>query len=223
MSDASKKKEDSKDGEEGAKPKAGKKKLFIMIGAVVLLLGGGGAAWFFMGRGHHDEQADAAAAAKAEEKLKAARSFVTLDPFVVNLADTDLDRYTQIGVVLEVENAEANKKVADRMPAIRNGILLLISSKMATDLTSREGKEKLAAEIALSAGKDLGWTPPDPNAHADDGDEEPESKAKDKDKDKKSDDKPKKDSDKKAKAAKHKAEPPSNPVTAVHFASFIVQ
>ena len=221
MSDA-KKKDDSKDGEEGAKPKAGKKKLFIIIGVVVALLGGGGgAAWFFMGRGHHDEEADAAAAAKAEEKLKAARSFVTLDPFVVNLADTDLDRYTQIGVVLEVENAEANKKVADRMPAIRNGVLLLISSKMAADLTSREGKEKLAAEIALSAGKDLGWTPPDPNAHGDEGDEEPEPKAKDKDK--KSDDKSKKDSDKKAKPAKHKAEPPSNPITAVHFASFIVQ
>ncbi len=219
MSDASKKKEDSKDGEEGAKPKAGKKKLFIIIGAVVLLLGGGGAAWFVMGRGHHDEEADAAAAAKAEEKLKAARSFVTLEPFIVNLADTDLDRYTQIGVVLEVENAEANKKVADRMPAIRNGILLLISSKMASDLTSREGKEKLAAEIALSAGKDLGWTPPDPNEHADDGDEEPDPKAKDK----KAGDKPKKESEKKAKPAKHKAEPPSNPITAVHFASFIVQ
>ena len=219
MSDASKKADDSKGGEEGGKPKAGKKKLFIIIGAVVLLLGGGGGAWFFMGRGHNDEGADAAAAAKAEEKLRAARSFVTLDPFVVNLSDTDLDRYTQIGVVVEVENAEANKKVADRMPAIRNGILLLISSKMAADLTSREGKEKLAAEIALSAGKDLGWTPPDPNAHGDDGEEEADPKAKDK----KPADKAAKESDKKAKPVKHKAEPPSNPITAVHFASFIVQ
>lgn len=220
MSDASKKPDAGKEGEEGSKPKAGKKKLFIIIGAVVLLLGGGGgAAWFVMGRGQQDEAASEAAAAKAEEKLKAARSFVTLEPFIVNLADTDLDRYTQIGVVLEVENAEANKKVADRMPAIRNGILLLISSKMASDLTSREGKEKLAGEIAMSAGKDLGWTPPDPNALADDGDDEPDPKAKDK----KSGDKPKKESDKKAKPAKPKAEPPSNPITAVHFASFIVQ
>jgi flagellar FliL protein len=220
MSDASKKTDAGKEGEEGSKPKSGKKKLFIIIGAVVLLLGGGGgAAWFVMGRGQHDEAADAAAAAKAQEKLKAARSFVTLEPFVVNLADTDLDRYTQIGVVLEVENAEANKKVADRMPAIRNGILLLISSKTASDLTSREGKEKLAGEIAMSAGKDLGWTPPDPKAHADDGDDEADPKAKDNT----SGDKPKKESDKKTKPAKHKAEPPSNPITAVHFASFIVQ
>lgn len=223
MSDA-KKTDDSKDGEEGAKPKPSKKKLFITIGAVVALLGGGGgAAWYFMGRGHQDEQADAAGSAKAAEKLKAARSFVTLDPFVVNLADTDLDRYTQIGLVLEVENAEANKKVSDRMPAIRNGLLLLISSKTASDLTSREGKEKLAVEIALSAGKDLGWTPPDPNAHGggDGGGEQPDPKAKDT----KPDDKPSKESDKKAKPAKPKpkAEPPPNPVTAVHFASFIVQ
>lgn len=219
MSDA-KKTDDSKDGEEGDKPKAGKKKLFIIVGAVVALLGGGGgAAWFFMGSGPKDEQADAAAATKAEEKLKAGRSFVTLEPFIVNLADTDLDRYTQIGVVLEVANAEANKKVADRMPAIRNSVLLLISSKMASDLTSREGKEKLATEIALSAGKDLGWIPPNPNAHGDDGDEEPDPKAKDK----KSGDKPGNASDKKAKPAKHKAEPPPNPITAVHFASFIVQ
>jgi hypothetical protein len=74
-------------------------------------------------------------------------------------------------VVLEVEGKDAQQKVSDRMPALRNQILLLISSKMASDLTSREGKEQLASEIAMSAGKDLGWTPPDPNALADDGDD----------------------------------------------------
>jgi flagellar FliL protein len=199
---------------EAAPAKGGKKKMLIIaIAAVVLLGGGGGGAWWFMGRGEHDETAEAA---KAEEKRKAARAFVTLEPFVVNLADTESDRYAQVGVVLEVEGKDANAKVTERMPAVRNEILLLISSKKAQDLTNREGKEALAGEIALAAGRQLGWEAADPQA--DDGDDEPPAKAS-KDKNAKGKDKPSKP----VKVAKPKPAPPPNPVAQVHFASFIVQ
>lgn len=202
--------------------KGGKKKMLIIAMAAVVLLGGGGAgAWWFLGRGEHDEAAEAA---KAEEKRKAARAFVTLEPFVVNLADTETDRYAQVGVVLEVEGKEANAKVSERMPAVRNDILLLISSKKAQDLTSRDGKESLAGEIAVAAGRQLGWTPPD--ERADDGDEEPPAKpARDKNsaKDSHADKAGKEKGSKPAKVAKPRPAPPPNPVAQVHFASFIVQ
>lgn len=194
-------------------PKAGggkKKMIVIALAAIVLLGGGGGGAWWFLGRGGADE---AAQAAKEEEKRKATRAFVTLDPFVVNLADAGSDRYAQIGVVLEVEGKEANQKVTDRMPAVRNQILLLISSKQAQDLMSREGKEKLADEIGLVTARQVGWTPED--ERGDDGDDEPPPKAKTKD-----------GKDGKAKSAKARKPPPPtvpNPITQVHFASFIVQ
>ncbi len=203
MSDA--KKEASAD--DAPKAKGGKKKLIIIGLAAVLALGGGGAAWFFLGRGEPDE---AAAEAKAAEKRKASTGFVTLENFVVNLADTESDRFAQVGVVLEVEGKDAQQKVSDRMPALRNQILLLISSKNAKDLTSREGKETLAGEIALVSGQQLGWAAPD---DSDDGDDEPPPP---KSKDGKAKAKP-------AKAPKPKPPPAPNPVVQVHFASFIVQ
>lgn len=197
---------------EGASAKGGKKKMIIIaIAAVVLLGGGGGGAWWFMGRGEHDAAAEAA---KAEEKRKAARAFVTLEPFVVNLSDTESDRYAQVGVVLEVEGKEANAKVTERMPAVRNEILLLISSKKAAELTTRDGKQTLAEEIAVAAGRQLGWVPED--EQGDDGDEAPPPNA---GKDKAAKGKPAKP----AKVAKPKPPPVPNPVPHVHFASFIVQ
>jgi len=204
MSDAKK----EAGAEDAPKAKGGKKKLIVIGLAAVLALGGGGAAWFFLGRGEHDE---AAAEAKAAEKRKASTGFVTLENFVVNLADTESDRFVQVGVVLEVEGKDAQQKVSDRMPALRNQILLLISSKVAKDLTSREGKETLANEIALVSGQQLGWTTPD--EQGDDGDDEPPPA---KSKDVKAKAKP-------AKAPKPKPPPAPNPVVQVHFASFIVQ
>lgn len=199
MSDAAEKTADAKPGNA--------KKTMMLIGlAVVLLAGGGGAAWWFLGRGAPDE---AAAAEAAEAKRIAARQFVTLDPFVVNLADRQSERYAQIGVVLEVEGKDANQKLSSKMPAVRNEILLLISSKLAADLVTREGKEALAAEIAIAAARPLGWTPP----------QEPEPEPPPP---------PPKAKGEKAKAAAKPARPappppPPNPVAQVHFASFIVQ
>jgi len=184
-----------------APAKGGKKKLiFLIVLLLVLAGGGGGAAWWFLGRGEPDEEA---VAAKAEAARKATRAFVTLEPFVVNLSDGGSERFAQVGVVLEVEGKEANQKVTDRMPAVRNDILLLISSKQARELTTREGKEKLAGEIALAAGQQVGWMPTEEE-------DEPE---------------PPKATKGNAKAAKPKPkkEPPPNPVTSVHFSSFIVQ
>jgi flagellar FliL protein len=202
-----------------ATPKKGKKTLIIALAAVLLLGGGGGgAAWWFLGRGEPDEEALAAA---AEAKRKAARVFVTLEPFVVNLADRESERYAQIGVVLEVEGKDANQKITEKMPAVRNEILLLISSKQAQELITRDGKVQLASEIALAAARPLGWTPPEDMPEEEEEEPPPKSKVKVKDGEKA------KAKDSKGKQAKaKKAEPPEpvpNPVAHVHFASFIVQ
>ncbi|MFN7643123.1 MAG: flagellar basal body-associated protein FliL [Burkholderiales bacterium] len=199
-----------------APPKKRKKGLIIGVVAVLLLCGGGGAAaWWFLGRGEHDE---AATAAKAEEKRNALRVFVALENFVVNLADRESDRYAQIGVVLEVDGKETEARITAKMPAVRNELLLLISSKLANQLTTREGKEQLAAEIAVAAARPLGWLPPSADeqaAPAEQEDPPPKVKVKDGDKGKSA-----KGKDMKT----HKqAEPAPNPVAQVHFASFIVQ
>ena len=155
-----------------AAPKKGKKKLIIILAVVglVLALGGGGAA-FYMKKKHAEEEAalaeeggDAAHAAPKKEKKKEKKKddkpvlpvFVPLDPFVVNLADREADRYAQIGVTFQVEDAKAGEDLKNYMPAIRNNILMLLAHKTSQDLNTVEGKEKLARQIRREAVLPMG-------------------------------------------------------------------
>ena len=200
--------------EVAAAPAKGKKKLIIIIIAAVLLLAGvgGGGAVFMMKK----KAAEAAAAAEAEgegedgapaahkkDTHKAAGAppaFLPLEPFVVNLADKESDRYAQIGITLEIEDPKTADQLKAYMPAIRNGILMVLAHKTSAELLERKGKEALAAEIMRETVRPLGIELEDPEAEAADEDE----------------DKPKKKK-KKAKAAV------DNPVKHVHFSNFIIQ
>ena len=57
----------------------------------------------------------------------------------------------QVGITLEVVDAKAVDKVKVYLPAIRSGILLLISQRTSEDLVQIEGKEKLAQDILAEA------------------------------------------------------------------------
>jgi flagellar FliL protein len=196
--------------------KGGKKKLIIIIAAVLLLvLGGGGAAFMLMKKkpaegdedgadgGHAKAEAhEPAAKAKPKHDPKHPPVFVPLDPFTVNLADKESERYAQIGVTLEIDDAKTGEELKVYMPAIRNNILMVLSHKTAAQLLTREGKEKLAQSILYAAVRPLGF-------EIDDEDEDEEAA-------------PAADAPPKKKKKKKKA--PSNlPVAAVHFSNFIVQ
>ena len=201
--------------EAGAAPaaKGGKKKLMIIIGAVVLLLAvlGGGAAFYFKSKAAAaaaaEEEGGGSAAAHKEKKPKAAArdpkhppTFVPLDPFTVNLADRDAERYAQIGVSLELEDPKQADAIKAYMPVIRNNILMVLSHKSSAELLERDGKTKLAREIQRETARALG-------IEVDDEDEEAEDKPED---------------TKKKKKKKKKVEV-DLPVTAVHFSNFIIQ
>ena len=157
----------SADAAEGA-PK-GKKKLIVILAAVLLLGGGGGAAAYVMKQkaaaaaaaaaDDEDGEEDARPVRHAEKKKDGAAhapTFVPLDPFVVNLADKDVDRFAQVGVTLEVEDAKSAEELKAYMPAIRNGILMVLSHKTSQELLQREGKELLAREILRESMLPLG-------------------------------------------------------------------
>jgi flagellar FliL protein len=206
---------------DGAAPPApkGKKKLIIIIAAVLLLVAaGGGGALFYMKK----KAAEAAAAAEAEgeegaadHKPKAAKhdpkhapTFLPLEPFVVNLADKEADRYAQIGITLEIDDAKFADQLKAYMPAIRNGILMVLAHKTSQQLLERSGKEALAAEIMRESvrplGIDVDEEPADEAAAAQDEEGDPKAK-------------------KKAKPKKAKKPAVDNPVRHVHFSNFIIQ
>lgn len=203
---------------DGAPPPAkGKKKLIIIVAAVLLVLGiAGGGAVFLM-----KKKAAAAAAAEAEDDAPAAThaaakhdpahppTFVPLEPFVVNLADKDADRYAQIGITLEIEDAKFADQLKAYMPAIRNGILMVLAGKTSAELLDRAGKLALADEIMRETVKPLGIELDEPEPVA-----KPKGKAADEDT--AADEAPKKKPKKKKPAVE-------NPVKHVHFSNFIIQ
>ncbi len=148
--------------------KGGKKKLILIGAALAVLLTGGSAGTFFVIKKRAAAAAVAAgeggdgAADKGEEKtakadVKHAPAFVPLDPFTVNLADREAERYAQVGMTLELADAKAADLLKAYMPAIRNNILLVLAGKTAGQLMEHQGKLQLAAEVRAAALKPLGY------------------------------------------------------------------
>jgi flagellar FliL protein len=140
---------------EAAPKKGGKKKLIVIatVAVVTVLSGGGALAYVLMGRKGGDVSAEHK---HAPRKMPV---FVDLDTFTVNLKDKESERFLQAKLVAEVKDAPGGEMVKTLMPAVRNEILLLLGSKDAGQLATREGKEQLAKEIVLAANKPLEGTP----------------------------------------------------------------
>ncbi|WP_341743545.1 flagellar basal body-associated FliL family protein [Azonexus hydrophilus] len=148
---------DSKPAEEGAEaaPKKSKKLLIIIVLAVVLLLAAGAGAFLMMSGSKDDEHLDddevaqetAKKPAKKKKDKTAPPVFVNLDPFTVNLVPEVGDQYLQVVLSVELDEPPSQATLAMMMPRIRNNVTLLLSSKKASELQSKEGKEQLATEI----------------------------------------------------------------------------
>lgn len=189
----------------------GKKKLIIIIAAAMLLLVlGGGAALLLLKKKNsgdgHDEAGEASAqvekaAPKARRDPGVTPSFVPLEPFTVNLADREVERYAQVALTLELDEAKTEALVKTYMPAIRNNILMVLAHKTSTQILSNEGKVALAGEIQRATARALGYEVDEPELDAEDQEADPPPKKK---------------------RRKPRAQP-ALPIVAVHFSNFIVQ
>lgn len=200
------------EAEDAAPKKGGKKKLILIAVSLVLALAGGGA-WFAFSGKHGKE---GAAEHKAEPKKMI---FVPLEPFTVNLADDDADRYGQIGITLQVSEAKTEEDLKTLMPVVRNKILLILAGKTSRELVTREGKEQLASEIMIETGRILGWNPPKAPAKPAPKTEGEAPKAEGETA--KAEGTPSPNTEPAGPAAEKAG--PSNPVDQVHFSQFIIQ
>ena len=147
-----------------ASPPKGRKKLIIIIVAAVLVLAmGGGAAFLLLKKKALDPDAEAGASSEEQAPAKAAKHdpktvpvFVPLDPFTVNLADRDAERYAQIGITLEIDDSKTGDQIKAYMPAIRNNVLMAIADRTAAELQGREGKAALAERVRRETSRLLG-------------------------------------------------------------------
>jgi flagellar FliL protein len=130
--------------EAAAAPKSSKKKLMLMLvtGIVVLGLAAAGA-WFFT-------QSKPAA---GEHKVVKAEppEYIPVDAFTVNLQPETGEQFLQINFTLQVANAHEVEAIKLNMPKVRSRVLLLLSGKKASEISTVEGKQQLAKEIIAAA------------------------------------------------------------------------
>ncbi len=127
-------------------PKKSKKKLIIILAAVLVLTGvGGGAAWYFMHQGA-DHAKETKEAPKENEAHKEP-AFVKLETFTVNLNPEDGEKYLQVDMTLNASSKEEADALEQHMPLVRNRVLMVLTSKKSSEISSMDGKKALGKEL----------------------------------------------------------------------------
>ena len=190
------------------RPLTKKKLIVLLLGGVLLALALGGTTVVVLKK----RAAAAAALAEAEgepaaqhdERGKTPPTYVPLEAFTVNLADKDAERFAQVGVTFELDDAHAVEQVKNYLPSIRNAILLLLAQQTSADLLGRAGKEQLARDIGRAATRAMGYDVPAEAPAADAAPAAPGEQAI-------------------ANTRPPRKAEPVGPIRHVHFANFIIQ
>ncbi|CAH2029996.1 flagellar basal body-associated FliL family protein [Trichlorobacter ammonificans] len=162
----------AKEDQTGAEAPAdgdGKKKLFIIIGAVALvLIIGGVAAFMMMGSGDKKKEGDKAAVDANGAPAAAApasggghggapaagvSTVFSLEPFIVNIYDGQELRYLKVKIEMEMANPAVKAELEGRLAAIRDAILVLLTTKTLQDVQDVQGKNQLREEILAAISK----------------------------------------------------------------------
>lgn len=196
-----------------AEAKKKKKKLFMFIGlAILLVLISVGATFFIVSKmmAKNSDSEESESSEVVEEVVAAPAIYYPLKPnFTVNYDVNGRQRFLQAELTLMYRDPAVLKTLELHMPAVRNGLVMLLSSQVFEELQTVEGKEKLRAaalttiqelinkEAAAAAEKSK-----EKDGESEDEEEEKKGKSKSKDK---------------------KAKPPEPNIEQVLFTQFVMQ
>ncbi len=149
-----------------------KKKLFIIVGAaVVVLVIAGVVAFLMMGRGDKKKEgADAHGAPAAADAghgtapavdghgaagAAGASTVFPLEPFIVNIYDGQDLRYLKVKIELEMVNPMVKGELDSHLAAVRDAILVVLTTKTLQEVQDVQGKNQLREEILTAISKIL--------------------------------------------------------------------
>jgi len=135
-----------------AEAKGNKKKLFIIIGAIILVvLICAGVAAFFLQKEDNPSQEDQVPGAQVPvpnlNQQAAIGPMVSIDEFIVNIISADTAHYVKASLTVELTNEQVKEEVEQRMPQMRDTVLMLIGNKTYEELQDLQGKRQLKAEL----------------------------------------------------------------------------
>ena len=141
---------EEKETQEVEEKSGGNKLLLIVIIVLLLLLLviGGLVAYFLLSGNDEEEQPPQ----KIEKKHKVDSMteigpIYPLDPFIVNLVSANANRYLKCKIDLELDSPELQQEIDKKLPAIRDLIIQILSSKSVEEIQTAKGKQKLKEEI----------------------------------------------------------------------------
>lgn len=118
---------------------------------MVLMLGLGGGLfmmWNKLADLNAQSMANASEKAGAEGSVEVpVGPIFSLDTFIVNLADQGGNRYLRVTMDLELNNPELEAEVSQRLPQVRDSILMILPTKRFEDISTMQGKISLRDEI----------------------------------------------------------------------------
>ena len=123
----------------------------IILIATIAIGAGAGGTWYAMKIMGGDESEPA----KPKEKPT---TFVDLDIFTVNLQPEVNSQYLQVGLTVKTRETSVVAEIKKQMPEIRNRILMLLSSKKATEISGVAGKQQLSQQIVDEIRQSLSKT-----------------------------------------------------------------
>lgn len=141
------------------KPKS-KKLLFIILGVVLVAVIGAGAALFILLKNtaeDDEEYDDEPVATQTQARPKTPPVFLPLENMVVNLADAGGNRFVQLGITLQLQDAKTGDDMKVYMPSIRSAILMLISQRTSDEVLQVEGKTRLSKDIIREISDIMGY------------------------------------------------------------------
>jgi len=144
-----------------APPKKKGKLLIILVIVGVLLLGAGVGGFFLLSKPATEQSAKSEEGEEEEGEEESGDgdakqpTYVKLATFTVNLADQE--SYLQVEIELLVADLKVGEKMNARIPEVRDAMIRLLTSKTAEELSTPEGKDKLANEIQTQINDVLGF------------------------------------------------------------------
>ena len=88
-------------------------------------------------------------------KKGGANYFALTPAFVVNLNDSDANRFLQVDMEVRAKDSASIDALTLHMPQIRNSLLMLLGQQKFHDIESRDGKEALQKQVLESIQKIL--------------------------------------------------------------------
>jgi flagellar FliL protein len=126
--------------------------IVIIVLLLLLLIIGGLVAYFLLSSNSDEDQPQEQKQEKVVKKKKVSDMaevgpIYPLDQFIVNLVSNNADRYLKCKISFELDSPELQQEVDKKLPAIRDIIINILSSKTVEEIQTAKGKEKLKEEI----------------------------------------------------------------------------